>query len=497
MKKYEYAILSIILLSAFFINSFYNTNSFPIHPDEYTHIAQGVDIIEKGKIDFVNPYFSYPLFHPRLESGFHLLLAILIIIFKDNFIFWFNFLKNLIFVLNTFLIFFLAYRISKNFLIGIFSATFFLFLKSDLAIYGNLFLVPLTLSIALIMLFFIFFFSEKKNSLYYSIILFIMTLITYPPASVLIFLLILLNFIINFKELKSNKKYIYILSSSVALLLIAFIIFLIKIPNENPLLVIINNFIIFKQQWTPIKSKYSPISFYGTTAFLLAFLGFITLLFKSFKNTHKESNSNEKSSKENFILILFIFGLIETYFYYIFKFTLFLPFPRIFFYYLISLCFLSAFGIQSILDNSKSFIKNKNIFYITLTIILCIIFINQFFIFHENAKSQKFQNILDESKYQSLNFIKDNYGKKNTIIADDFISFAVFPLTRNYVVSILDSNLAAGMRSKQIEFFQGNCEKKKEISNELNISLILTEKNINCSSTKLVYNKKINVYETK
>ena len=39
------------------------------------------------------------------------------------------------------------------------------------------------------------------------------------------------------------------------------------------------------------------------------FLGFITLLFKSFKNTHKESNSNEKSSKENFILILFIFGL--------------------------------------------------------------------------------------------------------------------------------------------------------------------------------------------
>ena len=134
MKKYEYAILSIILLSAFFINSFYNTNSFPIHPDEYTHIAQGVDIIEKGKIDFVNPYFSYPLFHPRLESGFHLLLAILIIIFKDNFIFWFNFLKNLIFVLNTFLIFFLAYRISKNFLIGIFSATFFLFLKSDIFI---------------------------------------------------------------------------------------------------------------------------------------------------------------------------------------------------------------------------------------------------------------------------------------------------------------------------------------------------------------------------
>ena len=107
----------------------------------------------------------------------------------------------------------------------------------------------------------------------------------------------------------------------------------------------------------------------------------------------------------------------------------------------------------------------------------------------------QFSKILDNTKYNALNYISENYGEKNVIIADDFVSFAVFPITRNYVVSILDSNLASGNRQKQVEFFKGDCNKKKEISKELNISLILTEKQIICDYVKIVYNQGINVYE--
>lgn len=486
MKKYQYILIFLVCFSAFFINFFYNTNSFPIHADEYVHWAQAVDIIEKGKVDFVNPYFSYQPLQLRLENGFHLFLAVFVFIFRDNFIFLFNILKNLIFVLNTFLIFLLAYKFSKKFTVGILSSIFFILLKSDGTLYGNLFLVPLTLSISLITIFLIVFFSERKNSIYYSLILFILILITYPPASVLIFLVLFINYLINFKELKNNKKYNYVLLASSILFLITFIIILIK--SSVSVSFIINNYIIFKQQWSAVDNNYSPIMFYGMFGFLLSFLGFLTLIKKN-------------RTKEFIFVIIFSVGIIETASYYFLKFSWFIPFQRIFFYYLISLCFLSAYGTQLIIDKSKYFIKNKNILYITLTIIISIILINQFLIFNQNAKdlNSKFTKkyMLNDNQYSALKFIKENYGSKNTIIADDLVSFAVFPVTKNYVVSILESNLASGKRDKQIEFFQGNCQKKNEISKELNISLILTEKKVDCDFTNLVYSNKINVYEIK
>ena len=73
LKRYEKIILVAVLILTFFINGFYGHYKYPIHGDEYAHLAQAKDIIYKGKIEMTNPYLKSGIGHIRLENGFHVI----------------------------------------------------------------------------------------------------------------------------------------------------------------------------------------------------------------------------------------------------------------------------------------------------------------------------------------------------------------------------------------------------------------------------------------
>src|SRR3989344_3042209 len=469
MKKLHYFLLIVLLVLALFVNNFYGIPKYPIHPDEYAHIAQAKDIVDTGSIRFVNPYFKTHPFHLRLEPGFHIFLASFILIFKDSFIPFFHILRDFIFLLNTFLLFIFVYRLSKNYFIGLFSAIFFIFLKSTIEVLGNLFLLPVNLGITFTLVFFILllsYYPMKKWSYYLLLAVFLISLLVYPPSAVLIFLIL---FFASIKSITSiNKEFLrLIIPISILFILLAIILF----SFTKTLL----SYIVFTDEWTPVAASYSPVSFYGLLAFALAIIG-ILVVFRKF-NSYK------------FLVYWFLICLFDVYLFYVFKFTLFIPFTRVFYFYLLSLCILSAFGLYHLVYfiSKLRFLRKFSIPISIFLVLLVIAF--QFLSFYSSSKNFFSQGVLDDAKYDALMFIKDNYGTHNVVMSDPITSFAIYPLTDNYVVALLESNIGVGARISQKNFFIGSCEDKQSIANKFNVSLVASNYQFSCKFMDKVYSK--------
>ena len=71
----------------------------------------------------------------------------------------------------------------------------------------------------------------------------------------------------------------------------------------------------------------------------------------------------------------------------------------------------------------------------------------------------------------------------------------VFPITNNYVISLFSSNVGAGKREDQVNFFISDCTTRKVIIESNSVKLIITPRKLECDFLKIVYNKGINVYE--
>ena len=88
-----------------------------------------------------------------------------------------------------------------------------------------------------------------------------------------------------------------------------------------------------------------------------------------------------------------------------------------------------------------------------------------------------------------INFIGENYGEKNVVMADALTSFAIYPLTGNYVVGLLESNVGSGNRKDQQEFFDSECERKQEILKKNNVTFVISTKGKKCNFLKQIYQK--------
>ncbi len=469
MDKKEKVILAIILLITFFINGIvYQQGGFPLHADEYVHLAQARDIIESGSIRFVNPYFENMPFLLKLESGFHIFLAIFIAIFKNNIILIFNILKNLVFVLNTFLIFLFSYYLSKNYKVGIFSAIFFMLLKSSPDILGNLFLLPINLGLTLFLTTMIFFIKYKENpsakimSLF--ILFFVLLIITYPPTAVLAFIILFINQLFRIKSKKDlrNPLTITIISFAIIGLIISIAV---KSILKLSLSDFVNKFFIFYENWTPVAFTSPPFVFFGIVASILALIGLTPIIFR-------------KSENNRIILIWFSIILINLYLFYILKMSFFIPSTRLIFFFMINLCILAGYGLNYFIKLAK-FIKNKKIRLALITIFIITIFTLQVISLYQHKENVK--GILNKDKYDVIKFIGENYGEKNVVMADALTSFAIYPLTGDYVVGLLESNVGSGNRQDQQEFFDSECGRKQEILERNNVTLVISTEKIKCN----------------
>ncbi|VVB82691.1 Uncharacterised protein [uncultured archaeon] len=451
---------------------------FPIHVDEWIHLSQIVYILENKSLGFVNPYSSHLIFQQDPEVGYHLILATFFKISSLDPILTYQYFATIFFIINSILLFILIKKLTNNYYIGLLSIVFFLAIPTNSNILGNWFAVPLTFSLSLIFLFFIFltdFFKTNNKLFLLSSIIFYLFSFCYPVATAFITLITFFYLIFEFKIYKRfNKKKFFIILGVGFILLIALLF----------------KGLVFSRTWTNFQYDYSLIFFYGLLPMLFAIFGIYFVLTK----------------KMNRIFFIWpLICLINLIVYKIFGFGLFIPYERILFYYLLGLAPLAAIGLFYLFKSIWVFlyekvIKNKKVLSLILVSLLvgvCFYFTFQNYYPIKSEGNFGFIQILDQEDYNAIKFIEQNYGEKNIILADPFISLGIYPIGKNFVVSIESSNLGYGNPKTAGWFFMSSCEDKQKIILPSLPNFVLSKFKLNCSFLVEKYNKGDYIYQVK
>ena len=450
-----------------------NYYQYPLHGDEWTHLAQTVYLMKNQKIPELNPYIKDSRPKLNLESGFHSFLAQFFTLTNTDPILNYQYLPAIFTIIYLLGLILLILLLTNNFYISFLSSLFFLSIKNNVNLMGIWFLVPLTFSIFLMYLFFYCFLHKNKRLNYLSMLFYITSIFVYPLSTILITLIL---FIYLFLEKKINRTYFLLLLAPIFIALFLF---------RNNLKHLFNIF-IFRYGWTgAFEFNYSIFMMYGLIAFLFAVIGIIYVYRK----------------RLNRILLIWpLICLVLVIMYSILNFTLFLPYQRAFFYLLIGLAPLSGIGLYYLLENVYDFIKkyDKSLALFIIILIFALIFINQFNNYYK-IDDKRFLplHFINEDDYLALKWVRENYGENNLIMSNLLTAFAVYPISQNYVVAMPLSNLRGGNEELVNKFYNSNCETKKEILEKNDINLVYDYDKINCGFLKEVYNKKVYVYEAK
>ena len=199
------------------------------------------------------------------------------------------------------------------------------------------------------------------------------------------------------------------------------------------------------------------------------------------------------------MVYLMITSLIQIYLYYVFEFTVLVPFHRLFFFYLIGMSLLTGYGTICLFNyGAKKHIKKQ----ITIAIII-ILLISQIYIIYQNPLPKNPKSYLNDELYDVLKYSENNYPGKAIIIADSVNSISVYPVSGKKVFGIVEGNIGGGYHDDLNKYLGGNCEVKKitlnkYLNNTKNITILsLSEKGEICNFLKFIYsNDKYYVYES-
>ncbi len=508
-NKFKFSIVILILIFIFMIvHNFHSGYNYPMHLDEYHHIAQSMQIIEKKGFVSTNPYFAEPIRHENLEPGFHILLSELFLLTGMDPVQHYGFLPALFACLSAFMLFVLVNKITNNFWTGVFAMVFFASLKSSVNILGINFFTPLTACIPLIYLFLLMLTEALSDGdikrLFISIILSACLVIIYPLCGTLIIPIAFLYFLLNpgiirrfyskTKEIfaieKLNKDKIsyfktFLLTITIILVIsVIFIYFWRYISFSRNKAQIIES-LIFKEGWGKVEIKYFLPYLYGIIPTMLALIGMII----SFKQ------------KKYLIFVFFTFITIGlTSMFNKFGFTILSPYQRTLYFAMMFLIPLSAIGLSYITNSIKklkmpflSRVAKEPIVAFLVVAIFIGVFSSHYKLIDERRTYSN--NIINEEDYKTIKWLEENYGSHNIVLAPIFVSSTIYPISRNYVVSILPGQLRGENLNASINFFNVGCNEKRMIVEENKANLVFSKGKIDCNWLKEVYNNKNFVYD--
>jgi hypothetical protein len=450
----------------------------------------GLAIAKEKKLNY-NPYLDKPA-HDR-EIGFHLLLAGFFLLPKINPVLIYQFLAPLFLVINALFLFFLVYKLTKNYWIGLFSIFFFASIRSNLNLMGNWFFTPATFTLFLVFIYFYCFTkaiqSNKADKLLltFAMIVFLVTIIIYPLAAVLMALISLIFSFTRLGFVKKNWKYILFFGLLGLIIVIVFVKLYFWTGTMGGTLQRFLEELVFKKGWTVLEHTYSLISLYGVVALLLAAIGAVYLFFK----------------KKNLLFILWPAALlINMLFFILFSFSLFFPYQRNFFYLLISLAPLSAMGLYWLSEllftclRKYVFKKKACCLAVCALLVLLVLFIT--FKSYYKIEPQQFSlhKVITMPEYNALLWLKENYPPYKKVLAKPFLSTTVYPISMNRVVGLIPSSVEGGTYARIYDFFNSNCNMKQIIVDEEKVDFVISDEEISCSFLGKIYqNDRIMIYQ--
>ncbi|MBR9703925.1 hypothetical protein GOV12_00810 [Candidatus Pacearchaeota archaeon] len=484
MKKGEIIFLVVVSIIVFLvIYSPHFSNRFPLHLDEWHHITEAMNFRD-GNYEFVgrDGYIT-----KGFEIGFHILLVIFSLFF--NLIFSYQYLAGIFGVISSLILFFVVYKKSGSYSLGIFSMIFFASIKTNANLLGLNYFVPLTFAIPFIFLY-LYFFSEglrleNKKYIIYSIL--IMTgLLFFHSVSVLFAIPILIIYSLFYlKYIKKEYKF-FMWFLIVVLVGILFYFFMEKVSIVNLFPSLISD-LEFKYGWGVYEINNSFFEVYSLIGYIFAGLGLYELLI------------NSKIRKKYLVFIIYpLYLLLIIFIFKIFKTSFLSPFQRNLYYFVLGMPVLSAFGLKFVYrivirDFEKFEIREKlrkNLKLLVYIIIIVVVLFFSFYSYNKQTNDIKIYQTIDEKSFKALEYLKQL--PTTTIMTPLINAPAVYPISGHKPVGTI---WFYGNELDVRRFYAAtNCEDADNILKEHEVKYILTQIPFSCNWT-IIYEDKYFIYE--
>jgi hypothetical protein len=483
LSKKQYLILSVLLVLVFFKTySIHNNYPFPYHQDEWQHIALSLQANDLGYNRQFNPYLDKPNYHFDLESGFHLFLSSLFLMTNLDPILNYQYLAAFFSVLTAASLFLCVLRLSKKQILAFVSVIVFLFLPTNVNILGKDFFVPLTMAMPFIFLFSLYYIEslieqDLKKFMFSAMLLFLIFLI-HPPSFIILLvpaffeLMFSLDFV---KGIKAKKRIILGI-----ILFILLLFFLTWRGTLNETKRYIKDLLIFEQGWGKLEITFFIPLLYGLFNSIFAIIGFIY----GYK------------TKFRFFVHMAFFSLAITAFFNLFGFTVFVPYSRAVHYAMLSMIPLTALGFNYFLEYlMKSLNIKSDRVVIMLSAFLLFTFLIAISKYDLNVKYSHYTNtVIDDADYRAFLWINENVGANNIFVTPYFMTSAVYPISKNKVISLIPAQMEGGPIEDNLNFYTYDCAKKKEIIIASQAKYILSKSRIVCDYLKEIYHNGDYVY---
>ncbi len=489
MTKSKYLLIALAAAATFFLVYLPHINyPMPFHIDEWHHISEAIRMGNYGEyFDFLKLETAYRA--RGLEIGFHFFLFLLSNVM--DLVVVYKFFPAIWAVISALVLFFVVYKkTDKNYFVALLSMIFFASIRSNVNLTGILFFSPLTFSIPLIFLY-IYFYTEgiRNQKIKPILISLLIMLILIPIHSISVLFAIPILFLYSLFHLKFLIKKIHFFSLFLLLpiLGITFYKFVFKI-NWTELLTHLNSNWQFKYGWGVLEANNSFTETYSIAGFIMAILGIIFII------------KNKEFKKYLFFILWPAIMLIWIFSYRITGISYLSPYQRNFYYFTISLPFLSGYGFYHFFKIlkiylNKLFIKSNSekkplisINYnftslqrkISLVTIFTIIFSGTVFLSFNNyfnpPKEFALYQIINEGGYQALTFLSEM--PKGNVMATPFMSAAIYPVAKHYPIANL--GFYGNVRDIETFFLKTDCEQKNNMISQYKISYIISPAPLEC-----------------
>jgi len=472
------AVLALALTAVLVYSPHFNY-IYPLHSDEWHHIAEAKKILEGryGKKSLL-----------AFEPGYHVFLAAIAFL-NLNLITAYRFLPPLFALAACSVLYLFVKRLSASSVAALFSIVFYASLPTNTNVLGVQYAVPLTFAVPFMYLCMFFFykgFHGDRKSMNRFLITFSTLLIVHPPSALFTFAVAVLYGLASYASgERQTTAWKQVAAVAVVLFAMAFIV-----------IYLLGDFkwflskVVFNRGWTPLEpsitqspyvitlgsmdlaiNRFHPALLFGLTPFLLSLLGM-----------YYASRAGGMRVFQVWVLfsasLVFLFNIVD--------FIPIVPYQRAVYYMLVGLVPLAGIGLERLVRFLDwSMLR-------TTAFVLFVVFVT-FHGYGGQPPGMETYYLIDDEDYAAGTFLStQSYG---VILAPLPISSALPALTSKDVVADMVFAGSDWMRADVRRFFAGNCDARAEVIRKHAVRYIYSPNPLKCKSFKEIYSRGRYIYQ--
>lgn len=461
-------------------HSNFESYMYPLHVDEWTHLALAQYTADKGGLDMVNPYLGETvgrLLTGFLEFGYTSYLAALIQVLGGNPVNWMSYLPALNTVYTALLLFVLVQKLGMEKPVAYVSMLTYALIPSNVNVLGNWFFTAHTFATPHIILMLIFLVEMRQNpQIFFPAILSFLAAASLHGTYALNALLFTSTYLLLFEKKSFLKIFERNAKPLVGIIFFSFTFFFTLKINPIHLFEFLKNSLIYTSSQTQNHIIYRIYDLATPLTLFFALVGVVV----SWKH---------KGFKP--LQIWLIWGLLMWMIYNFYEFAVILRYQRQIYSTLIVLSIYSAYGLVKLSQVLTAKYK-KNIFYHILILLLVTTSL-----YPLGDDSTILYHCVGEPEIEAMNFLMERQMSAK-ILCNPFMSVAVYPIAGYQTTYVTASKLGGGKPGILERFKNFDCTNKALSLIEHEIDYVVLRQNIDCPQFERIFQSgALTVYELK